>query len=58
MALNELRAFIQKVHVQGKRLDTLALDRNKVTAIASSLYTRWQDVRDKAGNLFNLRQQL
>ena len=55
--MREMRAFIAKVHVQGKKKDSLALDRDKVTTTASSLCSRWQDIRNKAENLFKLKQQ-
>ena len=57
-ALCKMRSFITKVHVQGKKKDSLALDRDKVTSTASSLCSRWQEIKAKAENLFNLRKQL
>ena len=51
-----LRAFIQKCHVDGKVKDSLALDRDKVTATASSLCSRWQDIRLKLDSRSNTRQ--
>ena len=54
--LIRLRAFIQKCHVDGKVKDSLALDRDKVTATASSLCSRWQDIRLKLDSRSNTRQ--
>ena len=57
-ALNRMCSFLKEWHVQGKVKDSLALDRDKVITTASSLCSRWKNIRMKADNLFNIGEEV
>jgi len=56
--LRDISTFIEKFHVKGKIKDSLAVDQDKVTMLASDLMTRWKNILNKADNRNRLRLQL
>ena len=55
LALRDVSTHIDKCHVQGKAKDSLAIDQDKVTMLASDLITRWKNIRNLADNVHKLK---
>ena len=55
-SLRDMSSFIERSHVKGKIKDSLDVDNDKVTMLASDLMTRWKNILNKADNKNRLLQ--